>query len=427
MILKNENPTIRFGLFIIFLLVGVFGLWIGLAPLHSAAVAVGKVSVISNKKTIQHLEGGVVDKIYVKDGDNVKAGDVLVEINNAMLDSQIQILKSEFLKNSTLVSRLEAQKDEAKNITFSDEIDAFKDSKTAKKAQITIFNEQNKLLNDEISILNQRITQLQKQITGTKAIAKAKQERINSINEEIKEWQRLFNEQLTDKVRLRELQREQSTLNGELAASNAEVARLEVQITETKSQIIFRKTSFKEDVLKKLEVAKNELISIKEKYKALKDQSNRTLIKSPVDGTIVELQLHTIGGVIRPGEKIMSIIPSETDFIIDARLKTTDIDTVSVGLNADIRFSAFNTQQSHVIEGKVIYISADSLEDKRGFPYYELKAVVTKEGMKNLKHNKFFLLPGMPAEVIVKTGERTIMNYFLKPFTDMFKRAFNED
>ncbi|ASM35803.1 protein Sape [Campylobacter sputorum subsp. bubulus] len=427
MILKNENPTIRFGIFIIFLLVGVFGLWIGLAPLHSAAVAVGKVSVISNKKTIQHLEGGVIDKIYVKDGDHVKIGDPLVEISNAMLDSQMQILRSNFLQNSTLVSRLEAQKDDAKTITFSDEIDGFEDASMVKNAQITIFNEQSKLLNDEIDILNQRIAQLQKQISGTKAVAKAKEERITSIKEEMKEWQKLFDEQLTDKVRLRELQREETTLKGDLASLNAEIAKLEVQITETKSQIVFRKTSFKEDILKKLEVAKNDLINVKEKYKALKDQSNRTLLKSPVDGTIVELQLHTIGGVIRPGEKVMSIIPSETDFIIEAKLKTTDIDTVSVGLDADIRFSAFNTQQSHVIEGKVIYISADSLEDQRGYPYYELKAVVTKEGMKNLQNNKFFLLPGMPAEVIIKTGERTVLNYFLKPFTDMFKRAFNEE
>lgn len=427
MILKDESGTIRFGIFAIFLLVGIFGIWMGLAPLASSAVAVGKVSVVDNKKTIQHLEGGVVSKIYVKDGDMVKMGDPLLEIKNARLNSEIQIARNELLQNSVLFSRLLAQKDNSNEIKFDLNLKDFSGYNEAINTQKDLLKEQNKLLKDELDILKQRISQLQKQINGTKAILEAKKDRMKSLNEEKKEWQRLYKEQLIDKTRLRDIDRENSSLQGDIASLEADIARLNVQITETKSQMLVRERSFKEDVLKRIEDTRTKLTDSSEKYAALLDQSERTIIRAPVDGSVVELAIHTIGGVIRPGDKIMSIVPAHDDYVIDARLNVTDIDMVHVGQNAAIHFSAFNTNQSKVIEGKVTYISADSLTDERGHSYYELKADLTQSGKKELEENKFFLLPGMPAEVMVQTGERTMLNYLLKPFLDMFKRAFNED
>ena len=413
MILKSEKGTVSFGLFIIFLLVGVFGIWLGMAPLNSAAVAVGKINVVSNKKIIQHLEGGVVDKIFVKDGDVVKAGDPLVEIKNAALQSEMSIVRADFLRTSVIVSRLEAQKDDATEVKFSDEIKQIEGYKEAIDGQLSIFNAQKKLLDEEKSILKQRIKQLENQIKGANAIVSAKQDRIKSLNEEIREWERLFKEQLADKVRLRDLK--------------AEIARLNVQVTETQAQIILRDRTFKEDVLKKLEDAKTRLVDLQQRYNALKDQSERTIVKSPVEGSVVELAFHTIGGVIRPGERIMSIVPDETDYVVEARLNVVDIDTVHVGQLADIRFSAFQHKQSFVMEGKVTYVSADSIQDNAGHSFYDIKAELTEDGMKNFKRNGFFIVPGMPVEVMIKTGDRTMLEYVLKPFIDMFKRAFNED
>lgn len=427
MILKSEKSTVLAGGVVIFLLVFVFGLWIGLAPLKSAAVAPGQVGVVDNKKIIQHLEGGVVGKIYVKDGDIVKAGQPLVEIENARLSSEIEIIRNDLLQSSVLVSRLEAQRDGASEIKFDQSLDKFSGFSEAVAAQKSIFNEQNKLLNDELAILSKREQQLQQQIVGTKAILEAKLKRIDSLSEEMREWQRLFKEQLTDKVRLREIEREKGTLEGDVASTNAEISRLNVQVTETKSQMVLRQRSFKEEVLKNLESAKDKLANSKERYAALKDQLERAVVKSPVDGTVVELAVHTIGGVVRPGEAIMSIVPKNAHYIVDAKLNISDIDTVHVGQEADMRFSAFNSRQSHVMQGRVIYVSADSLTDNRGMPYYELKAELTPLGEQELKDNDFFLLPGMPAEVVVKTGERTVLNYMLKPFLDMFTRAFNEE
>ena len=427
MILKSEKGTVNFGIFVIFMLVGVFGIWLGMAPLNSAAVAVGKINVVSNKKIIQHLEGGVVDKIFVKDGDVVKAGDPLVEIKNAALQSEIGIVRADYLRTSAIVSRLEAQKDDANEIKFSDDIKQISGYEEVANGQISIFNEQKKLLDNEKTILKQRIKQLENQIQGAKAIMSAKKDRIASLNEEIREWERLFKEQLADKVRLRDLNREKTAVEGELAAGTAEIARLGVQINETQGQIALRDRSFKEDILKKLEDAKIRLVDLEQRYNALKDQSERTIVKSPVEGSVVELAFHTIGGVIRPGERIMSIVPDDTDYIVEAKLNVVDIDTVHVGQLADIRFSAFQHKPSFVMEGKVTYVSADSVQDNAGHSYYDIKAELTPEGMKEFDRNEFFIVPGMPVEVMIKTGDRTMLEYVLKPFIDMFKRAFNED
>ena len=427
MILKSEKGTVNFGIFVIFMLVGVFGIWLGMAPLNSAAVAVGKINVVSNKKIIQHLEGGVVDKIFVKDGDVVKAGDPLVEIKNAALQSEIGIVRADYLRTSAIVSRLEAQKDDASEIKFSDDIKQISGYEEVANGQISIFNEQKKLLDNEKTILKQRIKQLENQIQGAKAIMSAKKDRIASLNEEIREWERLFKEQLADKVRLRDLNREKTAVEGELAAGTAEIARLGVQINETQGQIALRDRSFKEDILKKLEDAKIRLVDLEQRYNALKDQSERTIVKSPVEGTVVELAFHTIGGVIRPGERIMSIVPDDTDYVVEAKLNVVDIDTVHVGQLADIRFSAFQHKPSFVMEGKVTYVSADSVQDNAGHSYYDIKAELTPEGMKAFDRNEFFIVPGMPVEVMIKTGDRTMLEYILKPFIDMFKRAFNED
>ena len=427
MILKSEKGTVNFGIFVIFMLVGVFGIWLGMAPLNSAAVAVGKINVVSNKKIIQHLEGGVVDKIFVKDGDVVKAGDPLVEIKNVALQSEIGIVRADYLRTSAIVSRLEAQKDDANEIKFSDDIKQISGYEEVANGQISIFNEQKKLLDNEKTILKQRIKQLENQIQGAKAIMSAKKDRIASLNEEIREWERLFKEQLADKVRLRDLNREKTAVEGELAAGTAEIARLGVQINETQGQIALRDRSFKEDILKKLEDAKIRLVDLEQRYNALKDQSERTIVKSPVEGSVVELAFHTIGGVIRPGERIMSIVPDDTDYVVEAKLNVVDIDTVHVGQLADIRFSAFQHKPSFVMEGKITYVSADSVQDNAGHSYYDIKAELTPEGMKEFDRNEFFIVPGMPVEVMIKTGDRTMLEYILKPFIDMFKRAFNED
>lgn len=422
---NNENATINFGLFVIFLLIFVFGFWSGFAPLSSAVIAVGKVGTTDNKKIIQHLEGGVIDQIYVKDGDFVKAGDKLIKLSNLKLESELEIIKKDIILTEATISRLKAQIDNKNKIDFQDL--NFNHFDNIKLEQELIFNEQQRLRESQREILNQKISQSNQQINALKAILNSKIDRLNSIKTEIKEWNKLYKEQLVDKIHIRNLEREKVVIDGEISANKSEILKINAQIIEINSQILFQDKSYKDELLRNLQDFNAKLIDLKERFRSLNEQLNRTEIKSPIDGFIIELMVNTIGGVVAPAQNLMGIIPNKDDFIIETKLQTSDIDSVSVGLLADIRFSAFNTNQSKSIDGEVIYVSADSLKDVNGFEYYEIKVKITKKGLQELKENNLFLLSGMPVEIAIKTSERTMLSYLLKPFLDMFKRAFNEE
>lgn len=217
-------------------------------------------------------------------------------------------------------------------------------------------------------------------------------------------------------------------LQGDVANTRAEIARLNEQIMETKGQLLLRDEEFKKETLNKLVETKTMLNDLKSKILAARDTLNRTEIIAPADGVVVGLSLYTIGGVIPSGQKILDIVPQGSVLIVEAQVPVTDIDKVSAGLECDIRFSAFHLQQTHVIHGKVIHVSADSFVDEAtGNSYYEAKVEVTPEGQKQLKEYGFELVAGMPAEVMIKTGTRTTLSYLVKPFTDMLSRGFNEE
>ncbi|MEA3354515.1 MAG: HlyD family efflux transporter periplasmic adaptor subunit [Campylobacterota bacterium] len=320
----DDSAVIKFGLGVIFIVFVLLGGWSYLAPLSASSVAIGQVSADMDKKTIQHLEGGIVEQIFVKDGDKVKKGDLLIKLKDVHIKGQL--------------------------------------------------------------------IQIQNQIEGYTSLLESKQKRLESINEEILEWDELYKQQLVDKLRIRELQREFNSIEGDIANTKSEIAKL-------KEQII-----------------------------VINDTLSRSKIVSPIDGTVVGLEIHTIGGVLAPGKPILEIVPQNTKLIVVAQVQTTDIDKVKVGLLSDIRFSAFNLNQAHVVEGKVIHVSADSfINETTGMPYYETKVEVTQKGKEQLKEYGFILVSGMPAEVMINIGERTPLSYFIKPFTDMLSRGFNEE
>lgn len=425
----NENKVIFAGMTILIVVFGILGGWMALAPLNSAAVAPGKVTVQNNKKIVQHLEGGIIEKIHVKDGDQVKKDDLLIEIQDVRLKSKIDINHDQYIEARILQSRLLAERDELESIVFHEDVQKnAQEHMDAINAQIAIFKTRKQLREDEKDIFQKRIVQLNKQILGIQSLIDSRISRKKSIDEEIAEWQRLFEEQLTDKIKLRELQRQQVEIQGEIANQEAEIAKIEVQITETESNIFVNERTFKEEVLSELSSVQQTIQDNRSENRSLMDQLARTQVRAPVSGAVVGMKFHTIGGVIRAGEEVLSIVPDTSDLVVKAQMQTTDIDKVHLGLMADVRFSAFKLQMVQVVEGKVIHISADSFENEQsGIPYYEIKVKVTEAGKKQLKDNEFFLLPGMPAEVMVKTGERTVLSYLVNPFVNMFSRAFKED
>lgn len=420
----DDSSIIAFGLGLIFVVFILIGGWMAFAPLASSSVASGKVSADFGKKTIQHLEGGIVEAIYVKDGDSVKKDQVLIKLSDVQIKAQLDILRAQYQDAIALFSRLKAQRDGSANVEFPQEL---RDENVIKN-QKNIFISTNKSIEDETAITNNRIVQLQSQIDGLSSLVKSKQNRLKSISEEILEWEELYKQRLVDKLKIRELQREQNMVEGDLANTKSEIAKLKEQINEVKTQKLLREKEFKNETLQKFVEAETRISDLKSKIIANEDVLSRTTITSPIDGTILGLNLYTVGGVISPGKPLLEVIPQDAKLLVIAKVQTTDIDKVRIGLLADIMFPAFNIQQAHPIEGKVIHVSADAFMDEASkMPYYEAKIEVTKDGMELLREYDFVLVSGMPADVMIKIGDRTALSYLVKPFTDMLNRSFNEE
>ncbi len=419
----NTAPAIIFGLIVVITIFGFIGGWMYYAPLASTSVASGQVVAGGAKQKVQHLDGGIVKAIHIKDGDVVKKGDILIELDDVQIKENLNILKSQYQDALAMYIRLKAQRDNKSLIHFPKGI-----KKSIIQNQINIFNISKKSLRDEDIITKRRILQTKKQIASLKAIIDSNKRRLRAIANEKQEQEVLFAQQLIDKLKIQELEKEENRIEGDIASKIADIARLREQINELDTQRLLQKKKFKEDVLDKLVRTKSQIEDLKSKIIATKDKLKRTKIKAPLSGTVVGLKIHTIGGVIRRGEDILEIVPKNSKLLIVAKVKTTDIDKVKVGLLAQVMFPAFNMKKIRFIEGKVINVSADSFVDKATHrPYYEAKIEVTKEGLDELNRHNYTLVAGMPATVMIQLGTRTTLDYLIKPFKNMLIRGFNEE
>ena len=296
----------------------------------------------------------------------------------------------------------------------------------ARQGESQIFIARKNALQGEISVLNQRIDQLGSKINGLQGQRASKQELMKSYGEEIHDLKELLAEGFADKQRLRDIERNYAMVTGEIAEFTSEIAGNEMQIGETKLQILQLQKKFQEEVAGKLSEVQAKLYDVTQRLVATRDKVARTVIKSPADGRVLGLSVHNVGGVISPGKPILDIVPQKEELIIDAQVSPIDIDRVNVGLMAEVRFSAFKQALTPKMKGKVINLSADRLVDeKSGQPYYLAKIELTPDSY--LKLGDMELLPGMPAEVLINTGERTVFEYLMQPITNAFARAFIED
>ena len=427
----NDRSIIRFGVAVIITVFVIFGGWIAFAPLASAAVSVGTVSADLNKKTVQHLEGGIAEEILVKNGDFVNEGQLLMKFQNSSASAQLDILKNQYMETLILESRLESQISDKEQMALLEEAKQLPKSIVLDEiisTQKQIFELKQKMVKNDELITEQRIAQLMKYKEGVQSLINSKTTRLKSMEEEIGEWNKLFAEQLVDKLKLRELTRDKAMIEGDIANSKSDLAKVDEQISELKSQLLARKKDVQDKTLTELVNAKNDLSGIKSKLFAAEDTTKRLEVRAPISGYVVGLEVHTKGGVIAAGKPILDIVPENSKLIVLTRVQTKDIDKVHPGLLADIRFSAFDTRNTNVIEGKVFNVSADALMDqKSGIPYYEAKIELTQKGYEQVKGYHFNLVAGMPVEVMIKIEDRTALNYLVKPFLDMLSRSFNEE
>jgi len=427
----DDRQYRRMGLIVLGLLVGIFGVWGALAPLSSALPASGKVSVASSNRIIQHLEGGIVKEILVKDGDSVKAGTPLITLDDTQANAQLQIILAQFYENLGLESRLISERDGAKSVLFSPEMESMPNAAARSmisEAQRREFNARAQQLSDEKRVLSERIEQLRNQIEGLKAIVSAKLSLSRSYDDEIKEWEILYQQQLIDKMRLRDIKREKVKTDGDIANAKAEIGRAGAQISEINAQIIAQRQNFIQEVLAELSDVQARLSDNRARLAALKDTLARTQITAPVSGTVTNLQIHTVGGVTPAGKPILEIVPEGEALIIEGKVAATDISSVHVGLEAEIRFPGFSHIKSlNIVMGEVIQIAPDAIVDETSkILYYPVKIRVTPEGQKELLRNHLSIQPGIPADAMIVTASRTFLDYMIQPFKVMFTKAFNE-
>jgi len=424
----SDRGVRRFGYAVLFLGLGGFATWSALAPLESAALAPGVVSVEGYRKTVQHLEGGIVRAVHVRDGDRVASGQVLVELDDTRARADLEVVRAQYLALRAQEARLLAERDGLPEPAFPPELltDPDPDLAAARSGQQRLFQERRRSLQGEQAILAQRIEQLTEQIRGLEAVQAAKQAVIESYKSEIKDLRGLFERGMGDKVRLRELERAVATLEAERAEGLAETAAARAQVSETRLRVHQLEQRWRTELIAELRETQDRLAGLRERMRALEDTLARTRISAPTAGTVVGLALHTLGGVLPAGGRVLDLVPAEAALLVEAQLAPRDVARVQPGQSAQVRFTAFQHRTTPVLQGTVQTVSADSLLDSATRQsYYLVRVQVTSDVARALEGKA--LQPGMPAEVMVRTGAGTPGEYLVKPLLDGFARAFREE
>lgn len=425
----SDKSFRRFGLLVLLVVFVIFGGWAALAPLESAVIANGAVEVALYKQKVQHQQGGVVAGILARDGDLVKAGDVLLRLDSVQVQAQVDALLPYYGELLAQEGRLLAERDNRRRIDYGPDFvrlpAPLRDELQAGQDQLFFARRQERASHREI--LEKRIVQLESQIISTRAAIDGKSRRLAYAKEEIADWQLLFEQQLTDKLKLRELQKEEAMLEGDIAASQAEISRLESAISQTRSEIILKEREFEREVATTLRDVQAKLADTKGRLIMHRDALQKTELRAPMAGVVVGMAAHTVGGVIGPGQIVLEIVPQDQQLIINAKFLSVDIDRVREGLLADITFSPYSYQTPHVVEGRVANVSAHAFVDERsGMSYYEALIEVTEPGMAQIAKAGFALVPGMPTQIMIKAGSRTMLGYLVRPLSNMLDQAFRE-
>ena len=411
----SDTKTRRVGFWIVFVTFGIFGSWAAFAPLDSAAYSPGVVTVQSYRKTVQHLEGGIVKDVLAHDGDIVKKGDPIIVLDDAQLKAEYDTTYSQLVAAKAMEARLRAERDGKSEIDFGALLPANTPrGQEARDSETQVFNARRGSRLGEIAVLQERIGQLNQQIKGTDSMIGTKNDLGKSYSGEIGELDELLQQGFVDKQRLLEQERKLDMLKSEVADHRSTITKTRFQINETQLQILQINKDFNSEVTKQLADVQTKAYDLQERTAALKDRLSRVIIRAPDDGMVIGMTVHTIGGIVRPATPLLDIVPSVSDLVVEAHVQPVDIDRIAIGKLADIRFSAFNSATTPPIEGKVTQVSADRLTDERtGQPYYLARVEVTEAGARKLGDRK--LQPGMPADVLINTGKRTMLQYILQP------------
>lgn len=414
-------------------LVGVFviGLciWAAVAPLESAATASGTVVSASSRKTIQHLEGGIIAAILVHDGDVVRSGQTLIRLDDTKPRTTLAALRGQLWDATAREARLVAERDSLPQIAFPAELVAQSGDPTVAAAlagQQKIFETRRSLTELKIAAIQERINQVHQEIAGHEAEVGSLEKRTSLLNEEIGGVKELVAHGLERKPHLLQLQRELADMDGRHGDLLAQIAKAKQTIAEAEVDILSLKNDRQKDVADELRETQKKLHELQEQVQAESDVLARTDVKAPEDGTITDLRVHTPGGVINAGEALLDLVPQSDQLVVEAQVRPEDIDRVREGLPAQVRLLPYKQRRTPPIDATVTYVSADRLIDKRtNQPYFAAKLRLDERELAAMSDD-VKMMPGMPSEAMIKTGETTVALYALSPILDSFHRAFGE-
>ena len=443
--LESTYTPIKTGLCIMVLFFGSLISWSVFAPIEGAVVAQGQIDVSSQTKVIQHLEGGIIKKILIKDGDIVQAGQELIHLSDIHIMSAQEILQQKLFALGVKQERLMAERDFQEILVFSDSLKdegVISGEKSATmEDELSYFNNRRKMIVNQMNILQQRIEQSQEEIKGINEQLNALKVRHEISAEELLHFSTLAKNGVIQKNKLLPIRKEIAAIEGNMGEYSASIARIKQRIAETKIEIVNLRNNFVSNAVNEWKEVKQSIIELQEKILAQQDILSRSIIVSPQDGVVNNLEFHTIGGVIAPSKKIMDIVPMNDPLVINARASVQDINQILAsqnnpqnivlsednikGIKAKARISAFSSRKVGLIDVVVISVSPDAISDPySNFKYYLIKASIPNKTLDMLPSA---LYPGMPVDLFISTQSSSLINYLLNPLVATFSKSFKEE
>lgn len=414
---------------ILFLVVFVgFGGWSALAPLGSAAPAPGMLVVESQRQVIQHLEGGILEMLFVRQGDRVDVGQVLAKLDVTQVRAQLDVAESQLRSTEAQVARLQTERAGSDVIDWPPELLRSLNPRVTDlmDEQQFLFEKRSRALEGELSILERRIVQLTSRIDGLKSTKATREELLQSFQDEYATLSKLLVEGFVDEMRVRDLERRIVEVRGEIQTIQSDMKSAEIQIGETELQIIQRRSVFDADVQTQLAELQARRVELEEQVRVAEDRLQRSEIRAPAEGVVLTIEVTTEGGVIPAGQPFITLVPNEDELIIEAQVNPVDVDRVGLGQTAEVQFSSFDANAMPKIFAEVVSVSADALADRNtGVSYYLAKLNIPDDELPKL--SGYDLVPGMPVNVLIQTGERTLWQYLTKPLTQGMSKALIED
>jgi HlyD family type I secretion membrane fusion protein len=426
---RSLRPWLRFGVAIVLGVFVALGAWSATAEIAQAVIAEGAVRVDTNRKRIQHLEGGTIREILVRDGDRVVAGQALVRLDETRARASLEIVRANHDAELARLARLTSEREEAERITFPEVLlDRADEPDVARlvKVQTELFESRRTGLRGQIELLGRQIAQLEEKRVGIQSQIRSLTAQAALVEDERASVASLLEQGFVEKPRLLALQKEAARLEGERGRAVSEYAETRTEISQKEQEILQLRNQFREAVVDELRDSQSRLRDLRERFEAARYVVDNLEVRAPVDGIVVSLSVFSSGEVLRPGDVVLELVPIDESLAIEARVALRDVDNVRIGQRADIRFTAFDTRDTPVVEGVIDYISADALEDERtGQGFFKVKVEVPLSELALLGDRQ--LQPGMPADVVIKTGERTVLQYLAQPLSNALAKAWTEN